>query len=639
MRRFCTPLFEVAIQHGIDPELLQEIWSHGALRHSEAQGSYSTGHSRLNPDGLPVQLELIAGATGHDARLVLDPCWGCRTGDQSIQDGHGALGALAPHTTAQTLISGYERLLRGLLLIPTFDLDAHEEGWVWLTCDPAQREVGFTLDLTLLDRIDAWCLVQDWLEDHLTGEAMASRWTRELNTAGYRLDRVGHTCIDGTSLATLRAVQRSAGPTHIPALEGIQRDALELFLTDLNSLTSYYEHTTYLTLSIDPDTHTLARVQLEVEPTIEEGPQWWRRFEQTLATLDVPDFSVGPRLQRGELEVRGLALELTPSTTPAAIVRLKPRGLPRASVERTEQTRRHLQDRVERAVHALLDRQHPEGHWQDWRLPFGWADAFATALIGLTLSRAQAYHPNAMDAAQRAAQWLDIMRAPGAGWGLSAHTGPDARPTALVLRLFEATGHAIERADRAILEGMWKKEGGFCTCDGPLHWSDVHPCVTAMAWPALSKDARAKRTDGIHEYLARFATEDGSWPAYWWRTHHVSTYHHLLMLSELELLEEFPLSPEATLPSPDPTSFELAWSMGSALLAGESDERVFSMLEALLRRQQVDGSWQGGEDLRLTDPGCATPWAYPRGPLYRDLHGTITTASALWVMLDVLQRM
>ncbi|CAN0463475.1 unnamed protein product, partial [Laminaria digitata] len=79
-----------------------------------------------------------------------------------------------------------------------------------------------------------------------------------------------------------------------------------------------------------------------------------------------------------------------------------------------------LEERILMAIDALYARQHADGAWRDYALPFGSADCFTTAFVGLTLARSLSYSASAGRRAKRAASWLAGARTQQAGWGLGA---------------------------------------------------------------------------------------------------------------------------------------------------------------------------------------------------------------------------
>ena len=136
------------------------------------------------------------------------------------------------------------------------------------------------------------------------------------------------------------------------------------------------------------------------------------------------------------------------------------------------------------------------------------------------------------------------------------------------------------------------------------------------------------------DYLRRTARPDGTWPAYWWRNHLYSTWHHLRLIRRLGLDGEFRLPAPIDL-ADTPSCFELAYAAGIECFRGDR-EAASKHLSPLFDRQRVDGGWPGGSNLRVTDPSCARPWETPMGDLYTDRLGTISTASAVMVMTEML---
>ncbi|MEO1087724.1 MAG: hypothetical protein AAFY88_26115 [Acidobacteriota bacterium] len=265
----------------------------------------------------------------------------------------------------------------------------------------------------------------------------------------------------------------------------------------------------------------------------------------------------------------------------------------------------------------------------------GSSTEWVTAYVGLALGRIAAAgpFPRARRAAERAADWLRSNRSYAAGWGYNGATGVDADSTGFALRLLRLVGAEVADADQAQLLSAWRAGGGFATYDEASAWGDAHPCVTAAAYLALDGPERRLKLRELRAYLERTQLVDGRWPAYWWRTHHYSSYHHLALLRELGWTEDFQRPPHA--PGAAATSSELAWSAGIAHLVGDSDA-ADRRTGRLLDRQLWDGRWPGGADLRVTDPACRTPWVEPAGDLYADGFGLLTTASVLDVFARIL---
>ncbi|WP_437276014.1 prenyltransferase/squalene oxidase repeat-containing protein [Sorangium sp. So ce375] len=300
---------------------------------------------------------------------------------------------------------------------------------------------------------------------------------------------------------------------------------------------------------------------------------------------------------------------------------------------------RPLLEALQAGVDFLIRAQRGDGHWEDYRLPVGTSDAWVTAYAGLAMSHAarSARAPGAAEAAERGARWLAKARHYQAGWGYNAHTGPDADSTAYAVMLLTATGRDPHPGDIEWLLARWKQEGGFATFDRADAWGDAHPDVTATAFSALRQPERERLRSDLLSYARRCRLPDGTWPAYWWRTAHYSTYWNLRMLSSLGCpADALPPVVSAKETLSIHTAFDLAFVVAiSAINLGASD-LTLALASELCELQRPDGSWPGGLNLRVTDPQCTAPWEQPRGRLYADPAGIITTASSLCALSEAL---
>src|SRR5262249_15294255 len=156
------------------------------------------------------------------------------------------------------------------------------------------------------------------------------------------------------------------------------------------------------------------------------------------------------------------------------------------------------------------------------QLPVGASDAWVTAYVGWTLARMPG--GDERGGARRAANWLLDTRSYAAGWGYNGRTGADADSTAWALLLFRALGLQSEARDQDWLVGCWRPEGGFATYNRRDAWGVAHPDVSPVAFLALLPDRAAALRPSFLAYTLRNRLPNGTWPAYWWRTGHYSTY-------------------------------------------------------------------------------------------------------------------
>lgn len=287
----------------------------------------------------------------------------------------------------------------------------------------------------------------------------------------------------------------------------------------------------------------------------------------------------------------------------------------------------------------LLAHQQADGQWQGFNLPVGRSDAWMTAYVGLALVAAQAALPSstALGAGRRAASWLQSTRPYRYGWGFNGSSGADADSTAQGLWLLRAYG-AVSPADAAWLYNHWQPGGGFATYLADDAWGQAHPCVTPVAFLALPLPYQAQLRSGVLAYSSRTRQPDGTWPAYWWRTCHYSTYWHLWLLNQLGIRLDrqlHPVSLEET--HAVHTAFDLAHVVGILALKVGLSDLTQRLIKELLRLQRADGSWAGGDDLRVTDHRCEQPWLTPRGQLYCDRTRIFTTATVIRILSHIME--
>jgi hypothetical protein len=291
-------------------------------------------------------------------------------------------------------------------------------------------------------------------------------------------------------------------------------------------------------------------------------------------------------------------------------------------------------------VRYLLSRQREDGCWQDYhRLPVGPSTAWVTAFVAVTLFDAGS--PDAYPAAERAVDWLLSIRPRCAGWGFNAATGADADSTAWALLAVRSAGRVLPEPAVSFLRSLRRTDGGFATYPRSDGWGISHPDVTPIALLAMPTAERAALADDVLLFLKRWRDNDGSWPAYWWRGRHYSTYWNRVVISSLGYTNDLPpaeKSPSAGCTRMVKTAFDLAWVLALAVLDRDPAPAVAALARLLMERQNTDGSLPCGADLRVTAPFCFNPWAHPLGKLYEDDQGLITTASAVRALALVLGR-
>jgi hypothetical protein len=243
--------------------------------------------------------------------------------------------------------------------------------------------------------------------------------------------------------------------------------------------------------------------------------------------------------------------------------------------------------------------------------------------------RGRAPLPEARAPALRAAKWLLANRPYPAGWGYNRRSGADADSTAHALLLLSAAGFDADPADVDFIEAHARPDGGFATFQGPGSWGASHADVTPAATLALPRARREARRAAVLHHVERARLPDGSWPAYWWRTHHYSTYWNVRLRRALGVPVRCPLRVHDGETHAVRSAFDLAHVIALAALVGLPQVTRIALGDELVGLQTEEGGFPGDLNLRVTDPGCAAPWIAPAGRLYCDIHGIITTASAV----------
>jgi hypothetical protein len=296
---------------------------------------------------------------------------------------------------------------------------------------------------------------------------------------------------------------------------------------------------------------------------------------------------------------------------------------------------------IESGCAYLLRRQRHDGHWEDYELPTGRSDAWVTAYVGLALSDVarQGLCRYAARGAGRGAEWLARHRPYAAGWGYNGGTGADADSTGYALRLLRATGQSIRSEDEAWLLGHWRPQGGFATYAASDAWGMVHPDVTPVAFAALSHAAQQRLLEVLRRVMLAGRDSDGTWPSYWWRARHYSTYVNIRLALALGL-DIRPAAPAVSLQS-DRTvqsAFDLAFVTANAALHDPRGTTCRDLAGLLLRLQESEGHWAGAANLRVTRHDASDPWNRPEGALYADTDHLITTASAVLALTELHSR-
>ena len=620
------------------PQKLVNTWGKALLVEPSASQACRGGVSILNNDGAPLQVCLSASQDGVSTRLIADPAWNLGVPAERL----AASRAILEQALGQSGSEGLRPLCQGLFrtLLPTEEraLNQFTVGFFWIGVGVGKPGLALYLDAKPYGVQAGWDLANRWLESVLPDASVSRPLIQQLSPHG-NLASIG---FEGVSPQAARAklYWRLKQPTQLDQLgiELLGDRAFSVFLTNAIGRRRMNLSGTVMSLGFDLTTGKVKDTKIDLcgHCLPQSTRQWVDLLDHLCDEFSLPYFPVREDILQSRCEVAFIGLGVDDRRRYRLNLYLKTPNLnclPLTLGNRDQV----LRDHIDRAVNYLVDLQLSDGAWNDYQLPVGRSTQWVTAFIGLALANigVTVHHPQAQKAAEKAAKWLLENRTYAAGWGYNETTGVDADSTAFALRLLRAMGYPIERKDELCLLQKWRPGGGFATYDGPENWGSVHPCVTAMGFLALNAEDQERLFPELCNYLSRTAQPDGTWPAYWWRNHLYSTYHHLILLRRLGLSHTFGNPVQQTTLRSTPSAFELAFAVGIESFRDVSSTYTKMLLTQLLNQQKPDGRWPGGYNLRVTAPTCAYPWEAPEGELYQDIFGGITSASVLFVLEEM----
>ncbi len=284
----------------------------------------------------------------------------------------------------------------------------------------------------------------------------------------------------------------------------------------------------------------------------------------------------------------------------------------------------------------LCSIQRVDGHWEDYRLPVGPADAWVTAYALHAYAEAAKASRTLSDdikgnyvAMARAADWLEVRRNADGGWGFNATTGSDSDSTAWGIRALRACGRPVLVDSIELLRLHGCADGGFRTYLRDDAWGTHHVDVSATVGIALWPKMDAQERSRLAEAIAARRRTDGTWPSYWWRTSHYATACVAEFADECGLDFGIELIVGDAKTRALHSTLDVACALATAARATDDSALISGLAEELIHTQRPDGGWDGSDDLRVTDPDCLEPWVEERGRRYRDEAGIITTATCL----------
>jgi hypothetical protein len=597
----------------------------------EEQVDYCTNASCLNNDGVPLQLCLSADRQGTKLRLIGDPGVHIEDLESRYQSAQTSLDRCLDGSDLMALSPLVTSTLAQFIPDCPIARSHYHQGFMWLALSPDQPGMAFYLETSPLGK-GVWETVRAWLVAVLPSVEIASGVIAKLqdHCVVVSVGLEGHD-FDHCRAKVYFRLAESIALDQLGIDQLIQSEMMEFlqlamgdFGVDREGLVMSIGFSVnrgdLIDVKIDLCGHCLAYTNSEWLDVIEGLTQ---RFG--LKPLQLDDV-----LLHHSVEVAFIGLGLDRNLQPRLNVYLKatdPQGFP---------TQTEIVAAIADGVRYLCELQQENGAWVDYpQLPVGASDQWVTAYVGYALAQ-QGTQP-AWAAAQRGGRWLSTERTYPAGWGYNAMTGPDADSTAMTLSLLRELDWPIAPEDQAFLRGCWRSAGGLATYDhGPGAWGDVHWDVTPIGYLGLTETDQQALRESFLKGLWHNRMEDGMWRAYWWRQPYYSTWLTLEVLIRLDL-------PEPNLPRHLPAQpiavdnpFDLSCLIGIEFCRGKPLAQLGRYLRSLLSWQSQDGRWAGHPNLRVTDPTCHNPWERSQGEYYSDQAATITTATVLRVLTNLL---
>lgn len=292
---------------------------------------------------------------------------------------------------------------------------------------------------------------------------------------------------------------------------------------------------------------------------------------------------------------------------------------------------------AERAEDYLLSHIERYGVWEDFciREP-GMSDQWVTAYVGNCLFGAPCRdNGRKRNALHKAADFLAGTKKADGGWGYNGNCRSDCDSTAHALLFLAKMKYPIDRKSIECICRFFRQDGGFATYRNASggSWNDSHIDVTLPA-AFLLKDVfmdneNARRR--LLEYVSSWFGKYGLPPAFWWPCRYYTALAGFYFYERYGL--EYPrdrVLSACMRTRPAGQAFEI--SLCLELLA-RLDAPVLAQRELaaeLLSMQKEDGSFPGGEILRVTGPDCHAPWEHGGGQtMAEDVRSLFTTANAI----------
>jgi hypothetical protein len=588
------------------------------------------GVSELNNDGSPLQVCLSSNAKKVKIRLIADPASEIFNPKQRIEESKAILENIVAQTKTSSLTAYCDYLFDEILNYKTVSsLNDFYRGACWIGASPDQPGIALYLDTGPLGVTGGWDMSKKWLTKVLPDVSESQKIIEILEkyavTASIGLEALNPTTGRAKIYWRLKeaALLSNLGVNPLNTPQVMQFFAKVIGNKQMNLSGAVFS------IGFDLSTGNLedAKIDLCGHCITKSNAEWIKVINDLTKENGLQKIDVEKSLRTNDSEVAFVGMGVSSSNETRINVYLKPKW-PIPFESSSDDFNYYTYTKLQRAIEYLTHIQHENGSWGDYYLPVGTSIQWITAYVGYAL--AEIGHipgfEKATEAAKKAANWLENHRNYEKGWGYNSTTGADTDSTAWTLRLLKLLKRPVASKDEEFLMSHWKPSGGFSTYKEPQHWADAHPCVTPIAYLALSTKNQEELYPELIQYLKSIAPSNGKWPSYWWKNHLYSTYHYLELFKSLKLSEGAFYQNIDDNFSTKGTAFEQALRIGIKQHR-ESDATV--EIKQLLNKQLLDGRFPGGFNLRVTDPSCEKPWENPKGELYCDYASTITTATVI----------
>ncbi|MEI8668604.1 hypothetical protein P4S65_10070 [Pseudoalteromonas sp. B131b] len=591
------------------------------------------GASALNNDGAPLQLCLSSSEKEVVLRVIGDPCSDIYDTEDRYFQSVEALKRGVIKGGAQKLLPLVETTLTQIIPNDKRVRDNYKKGFVWLALSPDKAGVAFYLETAPLGQELAWQRVEKWLDALLPESANVQILLSNIKQCA----NVASVGLEGTTSENTRAkiyfrLKPQVSLSDL-GLDLYTHPSILQYLTIAMGTHGVDADGLLLGLGINLSNGEVADIKLDLcghclKYTNAEWQQVSTRLTQTFG-LKPLDLKKVLNQQGCNVAFIGFGLDSKGKNR----LNIYLNNSKNYKLPSQDETRAAIDD----AIDYLIGLQQQNGLWSDYKLPVGESTEWITGYVGLALARAgnQLNHSKALKAAINAAQWLIKKRAYHAGWGYNHTTGADADSSAMAMALLRELKLPIDKQDHDFIVDHWDHELGLATYKEANAWGDAHWDVTPVGYLILPEKEQLSFKPAFMQGLKHNHTAQGFYRSYWWRTPFYSTFQTLEVLEQLNLLHlDTPITEQPSMAVDN--AFDLACALGIHYFRSQRKSHNAQALRTLLNWQQATGVWQGCANLRVTENTCYEPWDHPEGKYYTDLNGTITTATIIRVLTQLL---